>query len=63
MVLEMPFGYFKSALAYQEGTLLFRRELQVKEGQYAPELFNEYVGFLEQIERADKQKVILRKSP
>lgn len=60
--LETPFGYYESkVLRGKPGELQYIRHLQVRGGHYARETYGEWVKFTEAVNRADRQRTVLKK--
>ncbi|GJM61034.1 hypothetical protein PEDI_15860 [Persicobacter diffluens] len=57
--LESEFGWYKCAITCRDQQLIFHRTYHLKAGQYAPELYSEYVKFRNQIRKYDNQKISL----
>ncbi|SMD44021.1 protein of unknown function [Aquiflexum balticum DSM 16537] len=54
-------GEYETEFIIDGDELTYKRTLEMKDGIYAPELFDNYREFLSQIEKADKTKVVLKK--
>ncbi|UBM60564.1 hypothetical protein LAG90_07905 [Marinilongibacter aquaticus] len=55
--IESTFGKYSSRIAYEDNTLIYKRELTCKGGTYAKEAAEEWVDFLKKINRADRARV------
>ena len=60
--LEAPFGYYESRLESREpGQLRYSRKVQIKGGLYPAEVYKQWVDFVRAVNRADRQRTVLRK--
>ncbi|WP_118195972.1 DUF3857 domain-containing transglutaminase family protein [Albibacterium indicum] len=59
--LEHPFGIFSMEFEQNGQELLYSRKIQMNQGQYNREQYNELVGFFRQIAEADKSRLVLKK--
>lgn len=59
--LEHPFGFFSMELEQDGQELLYSRRIQINQGKYNREQYNELVNFFRQIAEADKSRFILKK--
>ena len=56
------FGSYDSTYEWVEGLLIYTRSLEMKDGVFEAEFFENYRNFTVQIEKADNSKVIFKKS-
>ncbi|MFD2033951.1 DUF3857 domain-containing protein [Belliella marina] len=59
--LENQFGMYQVDFEYVENRFVYKRKLMLKDGVFPAALFNDYVAFLDQVEKADRIKVVLVK--
>lgn len=59
--LEHPFGIFSMEFEQDGQELLYSRKIQMNQGQYNREQYNELVNFFRQIAEADKSRLVLKK--
>ncbi|HMP91702.1 MAG TPA: hypothetical protein PKD90_02455, partial [Phnomibacter sp.] len=59
--IESRFGRYKSEASFNNGKLVYVREMQRFEGRYPPEAYNELVAFLDAVNKADRARVVLVK--
>lgn len=57
--LKTQFGQMQSEMRTEGIKLMFYRKLEIEKGTYPASSFNDFVGFLQQISRQDKTKVVL----
>lgn len=57
--IESEFGRYEAHYVAGEDGLLYTRRMVRKGGVYAPESFNDYVDFLNAVEKADRTKLVL----
>lgn len=55
---ESRFGSYEARFALEEGRLVYTRRLKVKEGNYPPESYQEYVDFYRNVSKADNVKIV-----
>ena len=60
VLLEEKFGSYHYHLMDQAGTLKFVRRLELRKGRYQPEYYQKYREFLQQVQKADKAKVVFK---
>jgi hypothetical protein len=60
VVLENDFGYYEAHLIQNENGISYIRKLEIKKSELPPERFNELVRFFQQVEKADKAKIVLQ---
>jgi len=58
--IKNQFGHMESELKAEGSTLKFYRKLEMEKGTYPAAAFNDFVAFLQQINRQDKAKVVLK---
>lgn len=58
-VIEKPFGKYTSVIAVKGNDISYIRTMQLNEGIYKPELYEELVDFFQQIADADSMKIVL----
>jgi hypothetical protein len=61
VVLESDFGKYSSEYQFEEGSLVYKRKLEMNDGIYPAGQFPAFVDFVTNIEKADKTKVVLKK--
>ncbi|MGF1669090.1 MAG: DUF3857 domain-containing transglutaminase family protein [Balneolaceae bacterium] len=62
VLIETDFAYYSAALSQpDENTLLYHRELQIREKYLPAELYNDYREFYSLVARADKMRFLLKK--
>ncbi len=62
ITLDTKFGTYKANIEKYEGSkLIYNRELKLNSGTFAPDEYNEYVNFIEQVVKKDKSKIVLSK--
>ncbi|MDB5260972.1 MAG: hypothetical protein JWQ14_253 [Adhaeribacter sp.] len=59
--LHNEFGSFVTAMQISEGKLIYSRKLLIKEGEFAPEAYEKFHGFMKKVVDADSQKFVLVK--
>lgn len=60
--LEMPFGFYESrVVAIQPDQLLYIRKVLVKGGRYPKEVQQQWTDFIKAVNRADRQRTVLKK--
>ena len=62
VVLESDFGNYSAEYQLEEGGLIYKRKLEMNDGVYKAEQFSAFVDFVTNIEKADKTKVVLKKT-
>lgn len=56
--LSSRFGEYESSCMLEDGKIIYRRKLVVRNGEYPPEAYNELVDFLKGVNRADNMKLV-----
>lgn len=56
------FGTYKTGLTKEEGKLIYRRSLLLKQGRYPSRDYEEFRKFMDQISRNDNAKIVLLKN-
>lgn len=59
--LKAPFGFYKATMKISGNTLTYRREIQLKDGTYDKENYQELVDFYKKVSAADNYDVSLLK--
>ena len=62
LFLEKPFGSFTAVMILNGDKLTFKRKLQLVDGTYSKDLYNELVEFYHSISEADNYNVALIKN-
>ncbi|MBD1394747.1 DUF3857 domain-containing protein [Mucilaginibacter glaciei] len=62
VAIEKPFGTFKASMVLNGDQLVFKRTLQIIEGNYSKEAYHELVDFYQAIVEADNYNVALVKN-
>lgn len=57
--IESKFGKYEAIMEIEGQELRYSRSFKMEEGRYAPEEYNEYVQFMQEVSRADGAKVVL----
>lgn len=57
--IESKFGNYQAKVEIQGQQLFYNRSLKIEEGRFAPEEYNEYVQFMQDVSKADGAKVVL----
>ena len=60
--IEKPFGKFKANLSFINGQLVYSRKLQVVDGTYSKDLYQDLVDFYRDVEEADHYTVSMVKN-
>jgi hypothetical protein len=60
--IEKPFGKFKATMVMKDGKLIYKRTLQVIDGTYTKDTYQELVDFYQSVEEADHYSVTLIKN-
>jgi len=59
--IKKPFGNYKATFAIKGGKLIYNRELEVIDGTYSKDLYDDLIGFYEKVEETDHYIVTLTK--
>lgn len=57
--IESKFGKYEAIMEIEGRDLHYSRSFKMEEGRYAPEEYNEYVQFMQEVSKADGAKVVL----
>ncbi|PWJ44085.1 DUF3857 domain-containing protein [Sediminitomix flava] len=57
--IETIFGSYHSKITQEEGKLIFEKKEIWKKGYHDKSLYNDYVSFMNEVRKADKQKIVL----
>ena len=60
-IIITSFSYYKSSIKNNNGKLLYIRELEIKENRINVDKYEEYKTFIENVAKADRKKIILKK--
>ena len=61
--IEAPFGEFEFKVSVlSSNQLLFLRKVKLQGGKYPKEVYKEWIDFVKAINRADKQRTVLKKT-
>mgnify|MGYP001627203214 CR=1 FL=1 len=60
--LESEFGIYQAGVEFLDGNIIYRRKLKMFKGTYPPDKFEGYREFVNQIEKADKIKLVLKQT-
>ena len=60
--IEKPFGKFKASLSVKDGQLVYNRRLQIIDGTYNKDLYQDLVDFYKEVEEADHYTVSMEKN-
>lgn len=62
--IDAPFGEFEFKVSVlSTNQLLFLRKVKLQGGKYPKEVYKEWIDFVKAINRADKQRTVLKKTP
>jgi len=61
ITLDKPFGKFSATMSIKDNEITFKRHIQLIDGTYKKELYNEFVSFFQQVGEADNYNVTLVK--
>jgi len=59
--LDKPFGKFRATMTIKDGRLIYKRHLQVIDGTYSKDLYQDLVDFYQAVQEADHYSVYLVK--
>ncbi len=59
ITIESSFGYYSSSIERIENNLKYHRKIRVKGGLYPTDTYDEWIQFVKDVNRADKQRVVL----
>jgi hypothetical protein len=60
MKFTSQFGEYESSLELNQGSVIYTRKLKIFKGEFAPELYEEYIEFYKKINRADNTKIVFQ---
>ncbi|MGZ3762472.1 MAG: DUF3857 domain-containing protein [Mucilaginibacter sp.] len=60
--IEKPFGKFTASMTLKDGQIIYKRKLQVVDGTYSKDLYQDLVDFYQAVEEADHYTVTLAKN-
>jgi hypothetical protein len=52
------FGTYEATFALDQGKLVYVRRLSIKEGEFPPETYQEYIDFHRNVSKADNIKLV-----
>jgi len=59
--LNKPFGKYTATIAVNDGQLIYKRKLQIIDGTYSKDLYQDLVDFYEKVEETDRLAFVLTK--
>lgn len=62
IVIESPFGEYRSTYTIEQGKVIYRRTLRINRGTFPAEQYEELVNFYQSVATADQEKVVLKKT-
>ncbi|GGH07263.1 DUF3857 domain-containing protein [Mucilaginibacter phyllosphaerae] len=60
--LSKPFGKFKASTVYHDGKLLYKRRIEIIDGTYSKETYQDLVAFYQAVADADSYNIMLVKN-
>jgi len=61
VLIEKPFGNYHVTTSYKDGKLVYNRKLQIIDGTYKKELYDDLVNFYEKVNETDRLGISLTK--
>ncbi|MGB3778868.1 MAG: DUF3857 domain-containing protein [Tunicatimonas sp.] len=62
IVIESPFGEYRSTYTIEQGRVIYQRTLRINRGTFPAEQYEELVNFYRSVATADQEKVVLKKT-
>ncbi|MBX2845766.1 MAG: DUF3857 and transglutaminase domain-containing protein [Saprospiraceae bacterium] len=60
--IATPYGAYETSYSFDNNKLVFKRKYTRNSGEWESEKYNDYVDFVKQVVRADKDKIVLKKA-
>ncbi len=60
-IFETPFAYYKSSIKFSNNTLIYIREMEIKNNRIELKYFEDYKNFLSNVVDSDRKKIIFNK--
>ncbi|MEZ4891797.1 MAG: DUF3858 domain-containing protein [Saprospiraceae bacterium] len=60
--IDTEFGSYKLDIRCEQGTLFYRRSIELKSGVYSPEKYSELVDLFSEMTKRDAERVVFKRS-
>lgn len=59
---QSEFGTYEASFQAEQGNIIYYRKITVRRGRFSPDQYDELCNFYQEINKADRTKIVLRKS-